>query len=238
MTSQYAKRYGAIATHMAKPFSDRTGSGGHVHYHLADATTGENVLMDESDPQGLGLSEMGYHFIGGVLKHAPALCAINSPTINCYKRLQVGQGLYSSRSGFTWTPAFITFGDNNRTQMIRTAGPGHLEDRTISAANNPYLVFAAYVTAGLDGIKNKIDPGTPNMGNNMYELGLDEIARRGIRMLPQSLPEALDELKKDPVIQGALGVISDEFIRLKEAEYQDYHSQVTQWEIDRYLTMF
>ena len=238
MTSQYAKRYGAIATHMAKPFSDRTGSGGHVHYHLADATTGENVLMDENDPQGLGLSEMGYHFIGGVLKHAPALCAINSPTINCYKRLQIGQGLFSSRSGFTWTPAFITFGDNNRTQMIRTAGPGHLEDRTISAANNPYLVFAAYVTAGLDGIKNKIDPGTPNIGNNMYELGLDEIKRRGIRMLPQSLPEALDELKKDPVIQGSLGVICDEFIRLKEAEYQDYHSQVTQWEIDRYLTMF
>ena len=76
------------------------------------------------------------------------------------------------------------------------------------------------------------------MGNNMYELGLDEIARRGIQMLPQSLPEALDELKKDSVVQGALGVISDEFIQLKEAEHQDYHRQVTQWEIDRYLTMF
>ena len=238
MSSQFAIRYGAIATHMAKPFSDRTGSGGHVHYHVADAATGENIFLDEGDDQGLGLSETAYHFIGGILAHAPALCAVTSPTVNCYKRLQVGAGLYSARSGFTWTPAFVTYGDNNRTQMIRTAGPGHLEDRTVSAANNPYLAFAAYLTAGMDGVRNRLDPGKANLGNNMYELGLEEIQRRGIRLLPQSLSEALEELKKDPVIQGALGVIADEFIGLKEAEYREYHSQVTQWEVDRYLTMF
>ena len=84
---------------------------------------------------------------------------MTSPTVNCYKRLKLGAGLFSSRSGFTWTPAFITYGDNNRTQMIRTAGPGHFEDRTVSAGCNPYLALAAYLAAGLDGVENKIDPG-------------------------------------------------------------------------------
>ena len=237
MASQYAQEYGAIATHMAKPFTNRTGSGGHIHFHLADAATGENLFLDENDPQGLGLSEMAYNFIGGIFAHAPALCAVTSPTVNCYKRLQVGSALLGSRSGFLWTPAFITYGDNNRTQMIRTAGPGHLEDRTVSSACNPYLALAAYVSAGLDGVAGKLDPGQPNLGN-MYDLGLDEIERRGIRLLPQSLAEALTELDRDEVIQESLGVIYDEFAKLKGAEWREYHRQVSQWEIDRYLTLF
>jgi len=237
MTSQYARMRGAIATHMAKPFADRTGSGGHIHFHLADSETDENVFLDESDPQGLGLSQLAYNFIGGIFAHAPALCAITSPTVNCYKRLQVGTALFGARSGFNWTPAFVSYGDNNRTQMIRTAGPGHLEDRTVSAACNPYLALAAYVAAGLDGGRRKLDPGKANLGN-LYDLGLDEIRRRGIRLLPQSLAEALAELRQDEVIQGALGVIYDEFIDLKEAEWKEYHGQVSRWEVDRYLTMF
>ncbi|MFQ5933833.1 MAG: type III glutamate--ammonia ligase, partial [Dehalococcoidia bacterium] len=199
--------------------------------------TGENVFLDEEDPQGLGLSEMAYHFIGGILHHARALCAVTSPTVNCYKRLQVGPALMGSRSGFLWTPAFISYGDNNRTQMIRTAGPGHLEDRTISAGCNPYLALAAYVKAGLDGVKRKLDPGKANLGN-MYALGLEEIARRGIQLLPQSLNEALGELRQDSVIQDALGVIYNEFVEVKEQEWRDYHRQVTRWELDRYLTLF
>ena len=237
MTSQYAQRYGAIATHMAKPFTDRTGSGGHIHFHLADAATGENLFLDEEDPQGLGLSQMAYHFIGGIFAHAQALCCVTSPTVNCYKRLQVGGALLGSRSGFLWTPAFVSYGDNNRTQMIRTAGPGHLEDRTVSAACNPYLTLAAYMTAGLDGIRNRLDPGQPNLAN-MYDLGLDEIRRRGIQLLPQSLVEALAHLREDEVIQQSLGPIYDEFATLKEAEWKEYHRQVSQWELDRYLTMF
>ncbi len=237
MTSQYAQKYGAIATHMAKPFSDRTGSGGHIHFHLADAATGENLFLDEEDPRGLGLSEMAYHFIGGVFDHAAALCCVMSPTVNCYKRLQVGPALMGSTSGFLWTPAFISYGDNNRTQMIRTAGPGHLEDRTISSACNPYLALAAYVTAGMDGIRRRLDPGEPHLGN-LYSLGLEEIHRRGIRQLPQSLADSLRELRQDEVAQAALGVIYDEFVTLKEGEWREYHRQVTQWELDRYLTMF
>lgn len=236
-TSQIAKKYGAIATHMPKPFSDRTGSGLHIHFHLADVGSGECMFEYKSDARGLGCSEMGYHFIGGVLHHARALCAVSSPTVNCYKRLKLGAGLYSSRSGFTWTPAFVTYGDNNRTQMIRTAGPGHFEDRTVSAGCNPYLTLAAYVAAGMDGIEKKIDPGEPNLGN-MYERPLGEILEQGIKILPQSLNEAVDELKNNEVIKNALGVISDEFIELKTKESETYAGQVTQWEIDEYLTFF
>ena len=236
-TSQIAKKYCAIATHMAKPFSDQTGSGLHVHFHLADGETGEGVFEDSSDKRGLGCSELAYHFIGGVLHHARALCAVTSPTVNCYKRLKLGAGLQSSRSGYTWTPAFISYGDNNRTQMIRTAGPGHFEDRTVSAGCNPYLALAAYVAAGMDGIANKREPGEPNLGN-MYERTRAEITADGTKILPQSLPEAIAELRDDEVVCGALGVIAEEFIDLKTREYETYAGQVTPWEIDQYLTFF
>jgi glutamine synthetase len=237
VTSQLAKKYGAIATHMAKPFSDRTGSGLHIHFHLADTNSGEGIFEDRADARGLGCSQLGYHFIGGVLHHARALCAVTSPTVNCYKRLQLGEGLFSSRSGFTWTPAFISYGDNNRTQMIRTAGPGHFEDRTVSAGCNPYLALAAYVAAGMDGIANQIDPGDPNLGN-MYERPLSEVREAGIKILPQSLWEAVEELQRDKVVQGALGPIVEEFIDLKTKEWKTYDGQVTRWEIDEYLTFF
>jgi glutamine synthetase len=236
-TSQLAKKYGAIATHMAKPFSDRTGSGLHVHFHLADANSGEGVFEDTDDSRGLGCSQLGYHFLGGVLHHARALCAVTSPTVNCYKRLQLGEGLYSSRSGFTWTPAFVSYGDNNRTQMIRTAGPGHFEDRAVSAGCNPYLALAAYVAAGMDGIANQIDPGEPNLGN-MYERSLSELRESGIKLLPQSLWEAVEELRQDEIVQSALGPIAEEFIDLKIKEWETYDGQVTRWEIDEYLTFF
>ena len=238
MTSQVAQKYGVIATHMAKPFTNRTGSGAHIHYHLADANTGENLFLDERDRRGLGLSELAYNFIGGIMAHAPATCGIASPTVNCYKRLQVGPtSLRGSLSGYLWTPAFVSYGDNNRTQMIRTAGPGHLEDRTISAGCNPYLAMAAYVSAGLDGIERKLEPGEPNLGN-LYDLGLEEIQRRGIRIFPQSLQEALGELEQDQVILDSLGVIAPEFLKLKRQEWRDYHREITAWELDKYLTLF
>ena len=107
----------------------------------------------------------------------------------------------------------------------------------MSSACNPYLSFAAYVTAGMDGIQRKLDPGEPFLGN-LYELGLEEIRRRGVRLLPQSLAEALYELKQDELVQSSMGVIYDEFAPLKEGEWREYPRQVTQWELDRYLTMF
>ncbi|HVV99577.1 MAG TPA: type III glutamate--ammonia ligase, partial [Planctomycetaceae bacterium] len=235
-TAQLAKKYGAIATHMAKPFAQQTGSGMHVHFHLADAETGKNLFLDDSDRQGLGLSQLAYHFLGGVLQHARALCSVTSPTVNCYKRLQIGTGLTSTRSGFTWVPAFASYGDNNRTQMIRVAGPGHCEDRTVSSACNPYLSLAAFLEAGLDGIDRQLDPGEPNRGN-LYECTLSEIRDRGVQLLPQSLHEALAEFAADRVIQEGLGPIAEVFHQLKSREWESYDRQVTPWEIEQYLTM-
>jgi glutamine synthetase len=237
MTSETANRYGAIATFMAKPFTNLTGSAAHLHTHIADPKTGTNLFLDNSDKRGLGLSKLAYHFIAGIMEHAPALCAITSPTVNCFKRLQVGTtSLYGSTSGHTWTPAFISYGDNNRTQMIRTAGPGHLEDRTISAATNPYLTLAAYIKAGLDGIHRELQPGEPNLGN-MYDLTMQQIINKGIKIFPQTLNEALDNLENDNVILEGLGPIGDTFLKIKRQEWKDYHKDISQWEIDRYLTL-
>ena len=119
--------------------------------------------------------------------------------------------------------------------MIRTAGEGHFEDRTISSAANPYLALAAYLVAGLDGIKRGLEPGEPNLGN-MYERPLDEIQAEGIQVLPQSLAEALDALGADELVQSALGPIADEFLKIKADEWAEYDGQVSRWEIDRYLT--
>jgi glutamine synthetase len=236
LAGDVARKHGATVTFMAKPFADRTGSGAHMHYSLADAETGRNVFAADSDPRGLGLSELAYHFLGGILAHARALAAVTSPTVNCFKRLQLGAGLLGTRSGFTWTPAFITYGDNNRTQMIRTPEPGHVEDRTVSSAFNPYLGLAAYLAAGMDGVRSRLDPGKPNC-ENAYALGLDEMKRRGVGVLPQTLAEALDALERDPVVQAGLGPIYPEFLRLKRAEWNEFHRQVTDWEVDRYMTM-
>ena len=239
LTNQLARRHGLIATHMAKPFAHLTGSGAHYHFSLTDLASGENVFVGAPDePRGLGQSALAYHFIGGILRHARALCAITSPTVNCYKRLQVGPALQGNRSGATWTPAFVTYGDNNRTQMLRCPAPGRFEDRTISAAHNPYLAIAAYVAAGIDGIRNSIDPGEPNMGTNMYEADAQSLLNSGVKILPQSLPEALEELRRDEVVQSGLGAIAPEYLRLKEGEWRQYHRTVSPWEIERYLTLF
>jgi glutamine synthetase len=237
MAGQLAQRSGATATFMAKPFSTRTGSGAHIHYHLADAGGGGNLFLDEADARGLGLSTLAYHFIGGIIEHAPALCAVTSPTVNCYKRLQMGASLTGSRSGYTWTPAFITYGDNNRTQMLRIPEGGHIEDRSISSAFNPYLGIAAYLAAGLDGIERGLGPGEPNLGN-LYTADLETMSRRGVRALPQSLAEALGHFERDQVVRESLGPIADEFVRLKRDEWREYHGQVESWEIRRYLSAF
>ncbi len=236
-TSQVAKKYGAIATHMAKPFADRTGSGLHAHFSLADAKSGKNVFVDSKDERGLGHSTMGYHFLAGVLHHARALAAVTNPTVNCYKRLQLGRGLLSSRSGFTWVPAFASYGDNNRTQMIRSAGPGHFEDRTMSSGCNPYLALAALAAAGWDGVKRKLEPGEPNLGN-LYDKPLAEIQSSGIAILPQSLPEGLECLRQDDVILKSLGPIAEVYLSLKQQEWETYDRQVSDWEIQQYLTFF
>ncbi|MGH7267418.1 MAG: type III glutamate--ammonia ligase [Candidatus Rokuibacteriota bacterium] len=239
MTSQVAKRVGAIATHMPKPFANLTGSGTHFHISLWDAARQKNLFLDAEDPRGLGLSRLAYHFLGGAMSHARALTAVVAPTVNDYKRLSVGEFLTGVTSGFTWTPAFISYGDNNRTQMFRVPEPGRFECRVVSGSVNPYLGMAAFIAAGLDGIRRKLDPGEPNVGKNMYTLTSDEVKRGKVGVIPQSLAEAVSAFEDDPVIQSGLGPeLAEEFVRVKRQEWVRYHTTVSRWEIDRYLTLF
>ena len=239
MTSQVAKRFGAIATHMPKPFAHLTGSGTHFHISLWDAARRQNLFLDEKDPRGLGLSALAYQFLGGVISHARALTAVVAPTVNDYKRLSVGEFLTGVTSGFTWTPAFISYGDNNRTQMFRVPEPGRFECRVVSGSVNPYLGMSVFIAAGLDGIRRKLDPGEPRARRNMYTLTLDEVKLGKIGLIPQSLAEAIACFEEDAVIQEGLGPeLCEEFVKVKRQEWVRYHNTVTRWEIDRYLTLF
>ncbi len=238
MVEAMAQERGLIATFMPKPFAHLTGNG--CHFHMSLWKDGENVWHSakEDDPRGLGLSETGYHFLGGLKKHARAYIALTAPTVTSYKRLVVG-----SRSGSAWAPVHISYGYNNRTQMLRIPGPGRIEDRTVDGSCNPYLAATALLAAGLDGIERRIDPGEPTSGLNLHELSVDERAGMGIDMLPGNLLDATRELERDDVLREALGMgrheaYIDYFVQIKRQEFQEAHEQITPWEIDRYLQLF
>jgi glutamine synthetase len=236
MVHTLAEQRGMIATFMPKPFSDLTGNGCHFHMSLWDGDT--NLFLDESDPRGLGLSETAYHFIGGLKKHARGYSAVTAPTVNSYKRLKVG----TTTSGATWSPVWVSYGYNNRTQMLRIPGPGRVEDRTIDGSCNPYLAATAVLAAGLDGIENGLDAGEAN-AENLYTIPVDELRARGLQTLPSNLLEATNELERNGVLREALGPARDEdyvdyFVRVKRDEWNRYHEQVTPWEINEYLTRF
>jgi len=238
MVHTLAEQRGMIATFMPKPFTRLTGNGCHFHMSLWDGDTDTIVFLDDNDPRGLGLSETAYYFIGGLKKHARACSAVTAPTVNSYKRLKVG----STTSGATWSPVWISYGYNNRTQMLRVPGPGRIEDRTIDGATNPYLAATAVLAAGLDGIEQRLDAGEPN-SENLYAVGYDELRGRGFQTLPSNLLEATAELEQDDVLRAALGRARGEdyvdyFIRVKRDEWNRYHEQVTAWEINEYLTRF
>ena len=203
--SEIANDLGLICSFMPKPFANRPGNGMHMHASIGDEN-GKNLFEDKSDKRGLELSQLGYYFIGGLLKHAAALTAICAPTVNSYKRLVVGRSL----TGATWAPAYISYGENNRSCMVRGPG-GRIELRLPDGACNPYLATAAVIAAGLDGIDNKIDPGEPN-NVNLYDLSNDELKARGIDLLPQNLALALDALEANPVILGSMGPAGKEFL--------------------------
>jgi glutamine synthetase len=228
---EIAHELGVICSFMPKPFANRTGNGMHIHLSIGDEKN-KNLFMDDGDKRGMGLSKLGYQFLAGLLAHAPALTAVAAPSVNSYKRLVVGRSL----SGATWAPAYITYGDNNRTSMVRIPY-GRLEMRLPDSGCNPYLITAAVIAAGLDGIDRNLDPGEPD-NTNLYELSREELNRRGIKVLPQNLNEAIACLDADPVIRAALGVAADEFISLKRMEWVEYQRHVSDWEVKRYLEFF
>ncbi|MBA4131439.1 MAG: type III glutamate--ammonia ligase [Hyphomicrobium sp.] len=237
MAKQYAEDLGLLATLMPKPYANRTGNGAHFNMSLYDLETKANLFKckPEDDPRGLGLTPMGYHFIGGVLRHGRALCATFAPTVNSYKRL-VRRG---SMATFSWAPVFNSYGSNNRTNSIRVPmGGGRCESRNADGAVNPYLAATMALAAGLEGVREKIDPGMPN-DDNLYEISEDARRARGIDFLPQNLDEAVDAFEADPLVEKTLGTaLRDEFVRYKREEWREYHLSISPWEIERYSHLF
>ncbi|GAA5002350.1 type III glutamate--ammonia ligase [Acinetobacter puyangensis] len=229
---EIANDLGMICSFMPKPDPKRAGNGMHFHLSISSAES-SNLFQDDTDPSGMGLSKLAYHFIAGLLAHGPALCAFCAPTVNSYKRLVVGRSL----SGATWAPAFIAYGSNNRSAMVRIPY-GRIELRLPDAGCNPYLVSAAIIAAGLDGIERQLTP-PPACNENLYTLSLQDIAARGIETLPQSLKEAVQALQADPLFREKLGAeIVDEFIEQKSMEWVEYSRHVSDWEVQRYTEFF
>ncbi len=238
MVESLAQKRGLIATFMPKPFANLTGSG--CHFHVSLWSGGENAFVREpgDDPRGLGLSELAYQFIGGLKAHAKAYIAVTAPTVNSYKRLVVG----APTSGATWAPAYVSYGYNNRTQMLRIPAAGRIEDRTVDGSCNPYLAATAMLAAGLDGIERQLDPGEAN-AENLYELSEAQRNALGIELLPANLLDATRELERCDVLRAAFGKVRDGdyidyFIKVKRDEHRQAHEQITKWELDRYLQLF
>jgi glutamine synthetase type III len=219
MVKAVAEKHGLRATFMPKPFMGLTGNGCHAHVSLW--SSGRNLF---EDPQGeLGVSTLGYHFIGGIMHSAEALAALSNPSVNSYKRLNAPRTL----SGATWAPNTVTYTGNNRTHMIRIPDSGRFELRLADGAANPYLLQAGLLAAGLDGIDNRRDPGK-RLDINMYVEGH---AQKDIKQLPLNLLDALRALERSTVLRDRLGnEFVTSYLKLKQADWNDYARHLTEWE--------
>lgn len=238
MAKKFAADEGLLATFMPKPFADKTGNGAHFNMSLADRDSGANLFKaapGSEDKYGLGLTPLGYSFIAGILRHGRALCAAFAPTVNSYKRLirRGAMGYYS------WAPVFNSFGTNNRTNSVRVPmGGGRCESRNADSACNPYLAGALVLAAGLEGVREGLDPGKPQT-ENLYEFSDTDLAARGVQPLPKTLGEAVQAFEEDEFTERVLGsALKQEFITYKRAEWEEYHQTVSQWEIDKYARLY
>ncbi|MDF0519284.1 type III glutamate--ammonia ligase [Bradyrhizobium yuanmingense] len=223
MARSIAEKHGLRATFMPKPFISLTGSGCHVHVSL---WKGERNLF-EDEGGDLGVSELGYHFLGGVINSADALAAILNPSVNSYKRINAPRTV----SGATWAPNSVTYTGNNRTHLIRIPEAGRFELRLADGAANPYLLQAAVLSAGLDGLSNKRDPGK-RLDINMYTEGHTVTSAK---RLPMNLLDALRALEHSSVLRDHLGEFVPAYLKLKHEEWNDYARHLTQWERDNTL---
>ncbi len=226
MVKSVAEKHGLRATFMPKPFPTLTGSGCHAHISVWDAAGQTNMFHDDAD--AMGLSPQGYHFLGGIMKHAEALAAITNPTVNSYKRINAPR----TASGATWSPNSVTWTGNNRTHMVRVPGKGRFELRLPDGAANPYLLQAVIIAAGLDGLRTEADPGR-RYDIDMYQLGHTVT---DAPKLPLNLLDALRAFDRDESLKQALGAeFSAAYLKLKNQEWLGYASHFTQWERDNTL---
>jgi glutamine synthetase len=219
MAKSIAEKHGLRATFMPKPFAQLTGNGCHAHVSL---WRGEKNLF-EGEGDALGLSKTAYVFIGGIMHHAEALCALLNPTVNSYKRINAPRTL----SGATWSPNTVTYSGNNRTHMIRIPEPGRFELRLPDGAANPYLLQAAILAAGLDGIAAERDPGK-RLDINMYTEGHTVT---DAKRLPLNLLDALRALQRSEMLRAAFGAeFVDAYLKLRTEDWNAYARHLTQWE--------
>lgn len=224
---EVAMRHGLHATFMPKPYSLIAGSGMHTNVSLF-TKDGKNAFYDESDPQKI--SKLARYFIAGIMKHAKGFCAITNPTVNSYKRLV---------PGFE-APCYVAYSESNRSSLVRIpAARGlatRIEIRNPDPLANPYLELAVILAAGLDGIKNELDPGVA-IGSDIFDYNADQVRSTNLEHLPVTLYDALLELDKDLLVQEALGEhIYSRYRQAKLHEWDHYHVKVSRWELDKYFS--
>ena len=223
----YATKHGLHATFMPKPIYGINGSGMHTNMSLFRLEDGSNAFDDPSDERGL--SKTAYQFIAGIMKHIKGIAAFSNPTVNSYKRLVPG---YEA-------PCYLTWSSSNRSVLVRipaARGKGtSVELRCPDPTCNPYLEMALCLAAGLDGIKKGMTPPEP-VDYNVFDLTAEELKKEKIDCLPGSLIEAVYAAEADPFIKETLGDhVFDAYIEGKKNEWDEYRTQVSQWEVDRYL---
>jgi glutamine synthetase type III len=221
MVRSLAEQQGLRASFMPKPFADLTGNGCHTHVSLWDLQ-GRNVFHDADGE--LGLSSVAYHFLGGLLAHAPALCCLTNPSVNSYRRLAAAP----TSSGATWSPAGISYSGNNRTHMVRIPDDQRLELRLPDGSAHPYLLQAAILAAGLDGLRQRLDPGRRHDNDNYAS----PLPPGDCKPLPADLGEALEAFSADGVLREALGEeFCQAYERLRRRQWLQYRSEVSSWEM-------
>ncbi|NEP09047.1 MAG: type III glutamate--ammonia ligase [Symploca sp. SIO2C1] len=226
MVKAIAEKNGLRATFMPKPFPHLTGNGCHIHLSVWDRTGETNLFYDDNSE--LGFSKLGYQFIAGVLNSAEALCAFTNSTVNSYKRINAPV----TTSGATWSPSTISYSGNNRTHLIRIPDSGRFELRLADGAVNPYLLPAALIAAGLDGITQQRDPG-PRYDNNTY---VDPLPPDKVKHLPSNLLDALRHLETDEILTPALGKpLVSAYLKLKHQIWKEYAASISTWELENTL---
>ncbi len=227
-----ARSHGLYASFMPKPFQDKSGSGAHIHISLWK--DGKNVFYDKNDPSGY--SSTARHFIGGILKHINSVLAFTSPIVTSYKRLLP----------HNWASAYAAYGCANKEAALRIIkGLWGKEDKGLNiefkpadGSANPYLALNALLAAGFEGIRNSIDPGE-ELTEDPSQLSAEDLKQRNIKALPCSLGEVIEALRQDKLFAKVLDpIFLDEYLRLKQYNWECYLHQVTRWEVDKYATVF
>ncbi len=234
VVKEIAHKHGVYASFMPKPMADQPGSGMHIHQSLFDEE-GNNAFFDPNDPDGYGLSKIAKHYIAGLMKYAPEFSLITNPTINSYKRLVPGGE----------APVHITWARNSRSALIRIPGykPNkesacRIELRNPDPSANPYLVFAVCLAAGMKGVEEELPLVAPFEDSRIFRASRDLLKKNNIPVLPESLGEAVKLFEQSELMKEVLGEHIHSFlVKYKQREWDKYQASVTQWELDRYLSV-